>query len=626
MKNLTFCITLILLLAQSAWAQSNSGVVAPVSNQLKDHPAPYLALHGDDPVAWQEWGNSVVDRAQSENKILFVSVGYFACHWCHVMQKESYQDKEVAELLNQKFLSVKIDRELEPALDGRLMDFAQAILGRGGWPLNVFITPEGEPIYALLYARQEQFLEVLDRLNQFWEKDPDKVRELVRRERQTNVRFPSAEWNLQELTTLLERAPGKMLARADLDRGGFGDTSKFPSAPQMLFLLKEYALNKDPTLKEFLVTTLDKMAKKGMHDHLTGGFFRYTVDANWNVPHFEKMLYDNASLADLYLQAGKVLSREDYLETAKTTLQFMQEAMWLDGALVASFSAVDDDSIEGGHYLWEFDELGTLLSSEEVDLVSKVWGLDRVPELEAGTLPRWEDTVAEYAAANNLTVAEVDDLLSSAKTKLVLARSSRSLPVDDKLLAGWNGLALTTFSHAYAEFGDASFKKTAESLASFLSTRLWDGESLTRAHAKGVAHGTASIEDYAYVAKGLWDWANLSEDKALADTAEQIARAGWQKFYKDAAWFTEDGSLLAPPVGVEVMQDGATPSPAAVLIAVSDEISRAVGDQDWILTVRAVVNRGQRELAATPYWFSTQMLALRQVIAGKEESEDSQVQ
>ncbi|MBX2883889.1 MAG: DUF255 domain-containing protein [Granulosicoccus sp.] len=612
MKLLPACITGMLLLSSAVFAQSDSAVT--LENQLKDHPAPYLALHGDDPVAWQEWGTNAVERARQENKILFVSVGYFACHWCHVMQQESYQDDEVADFLNDQFISIKVDRELEPALDGRLMSFTQAILGRGGWPLNVFITPEGDPIYALLYAPRGQFMQVLERLNLFWEKDPDKVRELVQRERQRPVGFPSADWNVEELETLVARAPGKMLVRADLERGGFGDSSKFPSAPQMHFLLSEYERTGEKSVKEFIEVTLDGMATQGMHDHLTGGFFRYTVDADWYIPHFEKMLYDNAALADLYLQAGRVFSRDDYLDVAKSTLQFMQQAMWLDGALVASFSAVDDDSVEGGHYLWQMDELKTLLTADELNLVSNVWGLDRAPELEAGTLPRWDETLADYATTHNASVKNVSSLLASAREKLITARSKRSLPVDDKLLAGWNGLALNTFANAYAQFGDDSLKQTAENLATFLTTQLWDGKELVRARAKGVVQGTASIEDYAHVANGLWTWGEITENAELSRIAEKIARIGWQKFYKNAAWFTEDGSLLAPPTGVAIMEDGAIASPAAVLIAVSDKIARAVEDQDWILTVKAEVNRGQRELASSPYWFSTQMLALRQVM------------
>ncbi len=593
---------------------------AELANQLQDHPAPYLALHGDDPVAWQEWKAEAVDRAREENKILFVSVGYFACHWCHVMQRESYQDDAVAAALNANFISVKVDRELEPALDDRLMNFAQSILGRGGWPLNVFITPEGFPLFAMLYAPKAQFLETLNRLQTIWQDDPDRVRKLVAIEAKQNFPAPDPDLNIASLQQLIDAAPAKMLVRTDSMDGGFGEQTKFPSVVQLEFLLSQFSRNQDgeikQQIKEFLELTLDAMANRGMHDHLTGGFFRYSVDPGWEIPHFEKMLYDNAGLAGLYMRAGAAFDRADYHQIAQRTLTFMQQHMWHQGALVASFSAVDDDGIEGGHYLWQRQQVKQVLNDEEYQLVAAVWGLDRVSELEAGNQPRWHQPLADYAEKSGVSLSQLEATLETARNKLLMARTNRSLPVDDKLLAGWNALALSAFVQAARQYDNDSFRQTADQLNQFLGETLWDGGNLTRALAKGERHGTASIQDYAYVVRGLLDYAELSGDEQDYGLAETLAKDGWKKFYANNAWYREDGSLLAPPVGSEVMEDGATPSPAGILMGASFEIAKRNKDSAWLEQIRGAVNRGQKILAGNPYWFVSQMAAMQTVIDG----------
>ncbi len=584
---------------------------AQLRNALLDHPAPYVALHGNDPVAWQQYDRQAIEHARQEDKLLFVSVGYFACHWCHVMQQESYQDPEVAEVLNQSFVSIKVDRELEPALDSRLMEFAHATLGRGGWPLNVFLTPEGHPIFALLYVPKEQFLEVLRRLQQVWATDPDKIRSLVAREASSVFAETGSNIDVPAMQLIIDSAPAKLLEGADKFQGGFGDQAKFPAVIQLEFLLDQYERTGDSELRDFLEQTLDAMASQGMHDHISGGFFRYTVDPGWEIPHFEKMLYDNAALAAIYIRAAKVLDHQDYHQIARRTLDFMQDYMWLDQAFVSSFSAVDDQSIEGGHYLWEREQLQKILTEQEYKLVADLWGLDRPDELEAGNLPRWQLSVTEHARKSSQPASELLEVLDSARRKMLEVRKLRSLPVDDKLVAGWNGLALTAFTLGVIEYDDESYRQTASSLGSFLRTKMWNGERMTRALAKGHPHGTVSLEDFAYVAKGLWDWAQISGDQADQRAAEAIARKGWQVFYQNNAWYLEDNSLLVPPEGSELVEDGPTPSPSGVLIGVSFDIASTVKDEEWLEAIHAALNRGQRQMSGAPYWFVSQMRALQ---------------
>ena len=610
-----FIVTLFLSLWGFLGGLTSGLYGAELDNRLKNHPAPYLALHGDDPVAWQEWGEEVLNHAQKENKIILVSVGYFACHWCHVMQQESYQNQEVADILNEHFISVKVDRELEAALDNRLMGFAQRIIGRGGWPLNVFITPDGHPIYALLYAPKEQFQEVLLRLQTIWVNDAEKVRNVVAKE--AIQRFPATDANLDKdrFREIVAQSLEKIMARADTLQGGFGEQNKFPSAPQLEFLLDQVAAGVDAELstpiKAFLSQTLDAMATLGLNDHLSGGFFRYTVDPSWEVPHFEKMLYDNAQLATIFIKAGQLFDREDYHQVAQRTLDFMRQYMWLDDGLVASFSAVDDDSIEGGHYLWHRNQLPELLTDQELKLITEVWGLGRPSELEAGNHVRWHQSLDTYSQQNEIPVEEANTLLQSAAAKLLASRSKRSLPVDDKLLAGWNGLALKAFALAADSYKNTEYVETADALSALFVNELWNGKELVRAKVKDQIFGTASLEDYAYVAQGLWQWSRLSDNQAYGDLAARIARVGWKKFYKNNAWHREAESLLAIPVGVDVMEEGgATPAPAAVLISVSAEIANAIADEEWIKYILTTLNRGERYLESNPFWYVSQLQAL----------------
>ena len=455
MAVMTKFIQLILLCfaVSTTWADSQ-----PIQNTLKNHSAPYLALHGDDPVAWQTWDQKTKDLANKENKILFLSIGYFSCHWCHVMQQESYQNEEIAKYINDNFIPVKIDRELEPALDRQLMNFTQRIIGRGGWPLNVFLTPTGHPIYSVLYAPSDQFLQLLLKINQVWVDDYEKVQQLISSEEITT--FPNSEPALDDkaYSEIINNSPASIMARADRRYGGFGNDQKFPSTPQLHYLIQQFKNSNDKELAEFLTLSLDAMATKGLHDHVLGGFFRYTVDREWNIPHFEKMLYDNANLSHLYIEAGSVLNKPEYIGIGKLTLDFMLQFMWHEGnAFVSSFSAVDDENVEGGSYLWMPSEINSILEEDEAALILDVWNLDRKPELPAGNHPRFIKSLEQFAIDNNYALDQVKLLYESGLTKLRKARLKRSLPVDNKLLSGWNGLALSSLAKAATNFDEKRY-------------------------------------------------------------------------------------------------------------------------------------------------------------------------
>jgi hypothetical protein len=531
----------------------------PLSNQLAGHPSPYLALHGSDPVAWQEWNAETVARAKRENKLLLVSVGYFACHWCHVMQRESFRNAAIAARLNQDFIPVKVDRELHSGLDDALQTFSARLNGIAGWPLNAFVTPEGYPVFVVLYAPPDEFAKLLGTLAGRWQADSDGVRRLARQAAPRAATKPAtAPLSGERAARASQQYLSAVWKEADLVQGGFGEVSKFPMAPQLSALLEIQARQPDARLAEFLRLSFDQMAARGLRDHVGGGFFRYTIDPGWDTPHFEKMLYDNAHLALLFLRAADVLRQPGYVDVARTTLDFMREVLQdRSGGLYASTSAVDEAGREGAYYLWEPAELKRLLTPAVYAAARRVWRLDAPRTLDHGYLP-----------AEHLTPSAAERaLLKQAHAVLRDARRSRTLPLDDKMNAGLNGLALSAFSHASAL--DPRYRRSADRIQRFVLTRLVDEGRLMKSMAgKRILDG-AELEDYAYVVQGLLDHADATGNAESRVAAAKLARVAWSLFQEERGWRLEAAPLLATLQPEAAIADGALYSPSDILLLAS---------------------------------------------------------
>ena len=586
-------------------------VFAARNNQLANHPSPYLAMHGQDPVQWQEWGEAAQQAAVREDKLLFISSGYFSCHWCHVMQRESFSNPEVAAILNKHFIAVKVDRELNPALDAKLIDFVELTRGYAGWPLNVFITPDGYPLVGLVYMPQQDFKTMLLKLTTEWQQRKPELKELAAKA--TNeLATPQVSESTTLMPTLGEEYTKYLLRHtfdmADELQGGFGQQNKFPMVPQLQVLLAEYQRNRLERLGDFLQTTLNHMASQGLNDQLAGGFYRYTVDPAWQIPHFEKMLYDNAQLASLYLKAASVFNNQRYQTVAFQTLDFMlRELATPEGALAASLSAVDEQGIEGGYYLWQEAELAKLLSQDELKVVKKIWGIAGNPELEAGHHFRQVMTPGDAARQLNMSLPRVERNFTSAQKKLRQVRSQRRLPKDDKKIAAWNGLALSALAQAVVAPAGEKYRPAAVRLRDYLVNELWDGQQLYRVMTTKGAMGRAGLEDYAYVSKGLLDWAEVSgqqQDRILAQTMIQRA---WQLFYGKQGWQRTDAMWLRYGRGDTLLSDGVMPAPSAVLIGVSLKLD---GNSLTQQAIRAL-NAGDSEIYLGPLWYATQIGVIR---------------
>lgn len=584
---------------------------APLANQLRNDPSPYLAMHSRDPVAWQHWDRDrLLARARREGKLIYVSVGYFSCHWCHVMQRESYRDKKIAAFLNRHFIPVKVDRELDPALDTRLMEFVQNTRGVAGWPLNVFLTPEGAPLYGVLYLPPAQFLSTLERLQALWRADPARLRALAEQALPQGQGPGAPRLDPARTRALAQAFVAQALKQADSLQGGFGEQSKFPSVPQLSALLALLDVHPDKAVRAFLTTTLDAMADGGLQDHLGGGFFRYTVDPAWRRPHFEKMLYDNAQLAMLYLRAAHVLDAPRYARIARRTLDFMLDRMQAgDGAFIASLSALDGRGVEGGYYLWDKQELARVLDRAQLALVSRVYGLDDPPAFEAGYLLIPTMSVEQAAGRLGVPADAARAQIESAHTALLRARARRTLPRDTKRLAAWNGLALSAFARAAQSTGEARYRAAAAGVRDYLVTRLWDGARLRRAVAHGRDVGQVSLEDYAYVSRGLADYAALTRRREEAALAARVTRVAWSRFYGARGWRVTERPLLTREETQTLIPDAHTPSPSAVLCEVSLRLAAVLHDNALRQRALGALNVGAKDMVEDPYWYATQIEA-----------------
>ena len=584
-----------------------------LSNQLENHPSPYLALHGSDPVAWQDWNADVLKAAQAEDKLILISSGYFACHWCHVMQKESFKDKEIAALMNKHYIPVKLDRELHSALDDYLMDYTERTNGQAGWPLTVFLTPEGYPLIGATYMQPDQFQQVLQKLQLTWDSERDKTRELARRA--TLALSANVQNNAEPAMSfpqIAQRYLQQIMMVADPLAGGIGSESKFPLEAQLLAVLTLRAsLPIDvPGLDQWIELTLDNMAKSGMRDHLKEGFFRYTVDPSWEVPHFEKMLYNQAQLARVYLMAGQIYGREDYLGMARLALDFASSDMREQkGQYISSLSAIDENDIEGGSYLWTDEELLAHLGKEDAELAKAYWAMQGFAALPAGFLPMQGESVAALAEKKGVTEAQMFERLAQIKSTLLERRATRMPPRDEKVLAAWNGLMLGSLALAAQQFPQSGYAAQASELAYGLRDRLWQNGRLWRSEEAGQAVGQTGLDDYAYLIQGLDYLSYASSDPVLLEWRDQLIKQAWQRFYGASGWRKTDEQLLPGLGATPAHADASLISASATLIRVS---LRSSDPQIREMAIEAA-QRARPITQAEPYTYVSHLLALGEI-------------
>ena len=467
-------------------------MTSPPTNRLARESSPYLLQHAHNPVDWFPWGDEAFQKARSEDRPIFLSVGYAACHWCHVMERESFEDPQTAQLLNDRFVSIKVDREERPDVDGIYMDAVQAMTGSGGWPMSVFLTPDGKPFYAGTYFPDEarhglpSFRQVLEGISDAWSSRRDEIEVQSGRVTEAIGQAASLSGSTDPLTDAIPKAAFARLQQAfDTRWGGFGGAPKFPQPMTIEFVLRQ-AIRGTPDALEMAVLTLDRMADGGMYDQIGGGFARYATDGAWLVPHFEKMLYDNAQLALLYARAWLVTRTDRFREVAERTLDYLLREMHHPAGGFFSSQDADSEGVEGKFFTWPWDEL--------VELV----GEDAARAFGATPAGNWEGT-------NVLRASPASEDLDEARATLFQARERRVRPgVDDKILTAWNALAIRAFAEAGRIFDEHRYVDAASACAAFLWENLRNENGrLLRSWRNGTATVPAFADDLGLLAGAL---------------------------------------------------------------------------------------------------------------------------
>ncbi|MBD3220650.1 DUF255 domain-containing protein [bacterium] len=519
-------------------------------NRLQDEPSLYLRQHARNPVDWHPWGDEALALAGRTNRPIFLSSGYSSCHWCHVMEDEVFEHEDVAEVLNRHFVSIKVDREERPVIDATYMEAVQRLTGRGGWPMSVFLTPDLEPFFGGTYFPRPQFLSLLEQIVALWRDRPDELEEQARRLAASIRAEPDVRAAGELDEGWLARAVARTADAYDAEHGGFEAPMKFPVPVRWTFLLHWYRKTADPTVERMLDGTLDAMARGGLYDHVGGGFHRYTVDRDWTVPHFEKMLYDNAQLASLYLEAGAALGRADHTAVGVDVLEFLDREMTgPEGAVYASFDA-DSGGEEGTYYVWSPDQIAGAVGDRDGPPLAALLGVTGAGNFEHGTsvVTRRSDA-ARIADHHDRSAEDVAALFGRHRERLRAVRDERIAPgLDRKVITAWNGLALSAFARGALATGRADFRARAEAIAAFLRGRHRAGDGrLARSSDGERTVGAGTLEDYALLGRGLLDLFQLTGEAAHLAWASEIVDIVRDDFARrDGLWYTAPGGGDAP--------------------------------------------------------------------------------
>jgi uncharacterized protein YyaL (SSP411 family) len=506
-------------------------------------------------VDWYPWGEEALARARAEDKPIFLSVGYSACHWCHVMERESFEDEDTAALMNEHFVNVKVDREERPDIDSLYMQAVQALTRSGGWPMSVFLTPDGAPFYGGTYFPPRQyggmpaFTQLLSSIANAYENRRDEVEASAGQVRDflrsaADAAMPEAD---ESGARLFENAARSLLAEADAKLGGFGGAPKFPQPMNIEVLLRYHRRTGDERALNAVETTLKAMARGGIYDQVGGGFSRYSVDEHWLVPHFEKMLYDNALLARLYLEAYQATGKDLYRRTATETLDYLLRDMRSPEGGIYSAEDADSEGVEGKFYVWAPEELEAALGAEDARIAAAYWGVTERGNFEGKNilnLPREPEAVAVELG---MSPDELEERISGIRRTLLAERERRVRPArDEKVLAAWNGLALRAFALASRVTGDERYREAAVELARFLLEKMMPEGRLRRSYKDGEARIDAYLEDYAALADGLTALYEATFETEWLVSARDLADAMISLF-----WDAERGAFYDTPADHE---------------------------------------------------------------------------
>ena len=625
-------------------------------NRLVDEQSPYLRQHKDNPVEWYPWGEEAFETAHQEDRPIFLSIGYSTCHWCHVMERESFEDEEVAAVLNDGFIPIKVDREERPDVDSIYMDVCQMMRGQGGWPLTVLLTPDRKPFFAATYLpkegrfQQTGLMDLLPRVQKLWQNDRDKlledaeeVTDLLRRstEEQERGDAPGPQ--------LLSEAARQLSRQFDRTHGGFGSAPKFPAPHNLLFLLRHWHRTGEERALDMVTETLDQMRLGGMFDQVGYGFHRYSTDQQWKLPHFEKMLYDQAMHVLAYTDAYQATGEERYERTAREMLTYVLRDLQAPDS--GFYSAEDADSKtedgemeEGAFYVWSTDEIRELLDPDLAELVIDVYNMapegnyqeESTGERTGKNVLHLDRSLTDEAEGRDLDEDALRDRLETARTTLLEARSERSRPhLDDKVLTDWNGLMVAALATAARVFDDPDYEAAAHRTAQFLLDTMRGAEGrLLHRYREGEAGIQATLDDYAFLTWGLLELYETTFDPAWLRAAQDHLDASLDRF-----WDAEGGGFYMTPDDGEALivrpkeaTDGAMPSGNSIQLMNLLRLARFTGRTGYEERAAALSEWTGSSARSRPTGFTALLMGLHWalgtprevVVAGDPEADDTQ--
>lgn len=590
------------------------------TNRLALETSPYLLQHAHNPVDWYPWGEEAFERARAEDKPIFLSVGYSACHWCHVMEQESFESESIAQIMNAHCVNIKVDREERPEVDAIYMNFVQATTGSGGWPMSVFLTPDGIPFYGGTYFPTDDaygrtgFRRVLESIAYYYRnrrEDLLKNSPAIIQTLHKMTEVPEAGRPLDE--TLLDNAHDHLRRRFDPIHGGFGQAPKFPSSMNIMFLLRYHLRHADSQALSMAEHSLRKMAEGGIYDQLGGGFHRYSVDNYWLVPHFEKMLYDNALLARNYLEIYQLTQEPWYRRILEETLAYVRREMVSPEGGFYSAQDADSEGEEGKFFVWRSDEIEAILGKEASRVFCDYYGVTGSGNFEGHNILHVSKELAEVARKFARSQEEVEEILARSRWTLWTEREKRVHPATDtKVLTSWNGLMLAAFAEAYNVLGDPVYLETAEKNASFLLAQLRSEGRLLHTWCAGRARLNGYLDDYSHLVEGLIALYQATFDANWLDQARALADTLIEEFWDegDKGFFFTGRSHEKLLVRHKEYYDNATPSGNSTATLALFKLARLTGEHRYQRYAEETLQRIGAGIEQAPIVFGYQLCAL----------------
>ncbi|NIO09420.1 MAG: DUF255 domain-containing protein [Deltaproteobacteria bacterium] len=598
-------------------------------NKLIDETSPYLLQHANNPVQWYPWGEEALERARVENKPILLSIGYSACHWCHVMEHESFENEQIAALMNEQFINIKVDREERPDLDEIYMNAVQMLTGRGGWPMTMFLTPEGKPFYGGTYFPPEDrhgvpgFPKVLNAVAQAYRERPEEVAKSVQRIIDGLDRLNTLVADDSPLSFDAVLKSAEALSQSyDHEHGGLGRAPKFPNVGVMELFLRHYKHSGENRFLDMVVHTLTCMAQGGIYDHLGGGFHRYSVDERWLVPHFEKMLYDNAQLLGIYADAFRVLQEPLFKKVVEETLEYLTREMFHPAGGFYATQDADSEGEEGKFFVWERKEVMDLLGEEEGQVFCRFYDVGEVGNFEGKNILHPILTLEQAEKFFKKDADGIQRELDGCRAKLFKVREKRVKPFrDEKIITSWNGLMLSGLAAASKITDPSKIQGTVQKTLDFFYDQMFEGEFLLHTYKDGKAKLRGYLDDYAFFGVGLLDLYEVLYEESLLQRAQQLAEVMVQEF-----WDSDNGGFFYTGRSHERLIsrtkpafDASVPSGNSVATQFLLRLYHFTGKEDYLKKTERVLRLYHAGMETHPFGLTAMLCALDFYIEGPKE-------